>query len=382
MVCNFFYHVLNNDFITQGPKINEFEQAFSNYVGAKYAIACSNGTAALHIACQAAGLKKGGKLATSPVTFLASANCAQFVGADTLFADIDPDTFCLSANKLEAILKENKKIDIVVPVHLAGHSADMKSIYELKNKYGFTIIEDSCHALGGFYESKNIGSCTFSDMSTFSFHPVKHITCGEGGMVTTNDEKLYERLLRFRNHGMHKDPNLFINKSLAFEKNGDQNIWYYEMLEVGHNYRITDIQCALGLSQLKKNDESVKKRRAFASRYNSQFRDNPYITTPTEQSNVKHAYHLFTILVDFDKMGKTRNTVMGELRDLKIGTQVLYIPIHLQPYYAKKYGHKLGDFNSSESYYTHCLSIPMFHGLKSEEVEYVIECVNRVIANK
>jgi len=179
---------------------------------------------------------------------------------------------------------------------------------------------------------------------------------------------------------MHKDPSLFQNKELAFDVNGDQNIWYYEMLEVGYNYRITDIQCALGLSQLSKNDNSVKKRRSIASRYNTKFRDNPYITTPKEQSNVKHAYHLYTVLIDFNKLGKTRNIVMGELRDLKIGTQVLYIPVHLQPYYANKYRYKMGDFPYSESYYANCLSIPMFHGLESEEVEYVIKCVNSVIA--
>jgi len=371
--------VFDGDFITQGPRINEFERAFSQYVGAKYAVACSNGTAALHLACQALELCKGGKLVTSTVTFLSSANCAQFVNADTLFVDIDPDTYCMSTVELENLLKK-EKIDVLVPVHLAGHSADMQAMFDLKEKYGFHIIEDACHAPGGMYNNTKIGSCKYSDMSIFSFHPVKHITTAEGGMITTNDEQLYNKLLRFRTHGMHKDPALFQNKTLAFDANGDQNIWYYEMFEVGHNYRITDIQCALGSSQLSKNDNSVKKRRSIASRYNAQFRNNPYITTPKEQSNVKHAYHLYTVLIDFEKLGKTRNTVMGELRDLKIGTQVLYIPVHLQPYYANKYRYKMGDFPYSENYYAHCLSIPMFHGLESEEVEYVIKCVNSVIA--
>ena len=277
--------VFEGDWLTQGPRINEFEKAFSKYVGAKYAVACSNGTAALHLACQALGLCKGGKLVTSTVTFLSSANCAQFVNADTLFVDIDPNTYCMATVELEKLLN-NEKIDVVIPVHLAGHSADMKTIYDLKEKYGFKIIEDACHAPGGTYNNTKIGSCKYSDMSIFSFHPVKHITTAEGGMITTNDEQLYNKLLRFRTHGMHKDPALFQNKLLAFDANGDQNIWYYEMCDVGYNYRITDIQCALGLSQLSKNDNSVKKRRSIASRYNTKFRDNPYITTPKEQSKM------------------------------------------------------------------------------------------------
>jgi UDP-4-amino-4,6-dideoxy-N-acetyl-beta-L-altrosamine transaminase len=370
--------VFDSDFLTQGPRIGDFEKAFSEYVGAKYALACSNGTAALHLCCQALGLSSGDKLVTSPVTFLSSANCAQFVNADTLFVDIDSDTVCLSPDKLEDLLKK-EDVDVVVPVHLAGHSADMQSIFQLKEKYGFHIIEDACHAPGGKYGQQKVGSCHFSDMSIFSFHPVKHMTAGEGGMVTTNNEDLYKKLLRFRIHGMHKDPSLYQNKELAYDPDGELNMWYYEMFEVGHNYRITDIQCALGLSQLKKNDKGVDKRRLIASQYNEAFRDNMFIKTPIEKTNVKHAYHLYTILVDFDELGKSRNAVMKELRDQKIGTQVLYIPVHLQPYYANKYGTKWGDFPMAEDYYDHCLSIPMFPGLEANEVQHVIDCINKVI---
>ena len=371
--------VFDGDYITQGPRIREFEEAFAVYVGAQYAVACNSGTSALHLACQALGLGDGDKLVTSPITFLASANCAQFVGADSMFVDIDPETYCMSIHELEKLLQK-KNMDVVVPVHMAGHSVDMEAIFELKKKYGFHIIEDACHALGGKYKGTKVGSCTFSEMSIFSFHPVKHITTAEGGAVTTNDKNLYEKLSRFRNHGMHKDLGDFINRELAFDNDGSPNLWYYEMPEVGHNYRITDIQCALGLSQLRKSDKFIEKRREIARKYNDNFRENQLISVPFENENSTHAYHLYTILVDFDKLGKSRNKVMKELLEFKIGTQVLYIPVHLQPYYAKKYGYRLRDFPVSEDYYNHCLSIPMFPSLTNAEVDYVIETANAVIS--
>ena len=371
--------VLNADYITQGPKVQEFEEALSKYVGAKYAVVCNSGTSALHIACQALGLSKGGNLVTTPITFLATANCAQFVGADTKFVDIDPKTFCMSVNKLEKLLSK-EKIEVVVPIHMAGHSADMQDIYNLKIKYGFHIIEDSCHALGGVYRETKVGSCKFSDMSTFSFHPVKHITTAEGGAVTTNDKELYKKLLRFRNHGMYKISEEFVNNKLAYDDKGLPNIWYYEISEVGHNYRITDIQCAIGISQLKKNNSFIESRRNIANIYNDGFKDNPHINTPIEFNNIKHVYHLYTIIVDFDKIGKNRNQVMKELKEEMIGTQVLYIPIHLQPYYAKKYNFKQGDFHLSEKYYDGCLSIPMYPTLTKSEIDYIIDRVNRIIS--
>jgi len=267
-------------------------------------------------------------------------------------------------------------------VHFAGQPCDMKEIFRLKEKFGFSVIEDSCHALGGEYLDTKIGSCTFCDLSVFSFHPVKHITTGEGGAVVGNDERFYEKLLMFRNHGMHKKSEMFINRELAFDMDGEQNTWYYEMAEVGHNYRITDIQCALGVSQIEKIDQFVHRRRSIAEMYNEGFTDNYLIRTPYEKNGVKSAYHLYVLQIDFESLGKSRNQVMQELRDVGIGSQVLYIPVHLQPYYSDKYGYKLGDFPEAEDYYFHCLSIPMFPGLTDQEVAYVIEHVNRIVSDR
>ena len=250
--------VLKSDFITQGPNIIDFEKDFAKYVGAKYAVACATGTAALHLSCIALGINKKSKILTSAVTFVASANCAEFLGANVDFVDIDKNSYCMSVNELEKKLKRSK-IDLVIPVHLCGHSSDMEKIYKLKKKYKFYIIEDSCHALGGKYNNFKVGSCKYSDISTFSFHPVKPITTAEGGMITTNDKKIYQKLLLYRTHGIHKNPLAFSNKSLAFDDNNQPNRWYYEMDVLGFNYRITDLQAALGKSQLKKINLFTKK---------------------------------------------------------------------------------------------------------------------------
>ena len=372
-------NVLKENLITQGPKIASFEKSFARYVGSKFAVACATGTAALHLSCQALKLGQGNNLLTSPITFIASANCAQFVGADTHFADIDSKSYCISSTSLEKELKK-KKIDIVVVVHMCGHSANLEEIYKLKKKYDFKIIEDACHALGGFYKKHRIGSCYYSDISTFSFHPVKSITSGEGGMITTNNKKIYESLLKFRTHGIHKNKNDFLNHEMAFDNKGKVNSWYYEMPELGFNYRITDIQAALGESQLKKITKFIKKRRKIAKAYNLGFSKNDLIITPSESSEVTHSYHLYTILINFEKLGKSRNTVMQELKNNKIGTQVLYIPIHLQPYYLEKYGFKNGDFPIAEKYYKNCLSIPIFPYLKDHEVNHVINKINSIIS--
>jgi len=373
--------VLREDFITQGPRIERFEKKFAKYVSAKFAVSCATGTAALHLSCQALKLGPGRNLITSPITFVASANCAQFVGADTCFADIDIKDHCISVVALEKELK-NRKIDIVVVVHMSGHPADLEPIFELKKKFDFKIIEDACHALGGYYKKKKIGSCTYSDVSTFSFHPVKAITTGEGGMVTTNNKEIYDNLLKFRTHGIHKNSNLFVNKEMAFDNNKNVNVWYYEISKLGLNYRITDIQSVLGESQLKKIDKFIGMRRKIAKIYNIGFAKNNLITTPLESSNVMHAYHLYTILIDFEKLSKTRNQVMQELKAENIGTQVLYIPVHLQPYYSKKYGFKKGDFPTAEKYYQSCLSIPIFPHLKKYEVNHVINKINLIISKK
>ena len=369
---------LKRDFITQGSKINEFEKNFARYVGVKYAVACATGTAALHIACQSLKLGKGGNLLTSPITFVASANCAQFVGADTHFADIDLGNYCISPSSLEKIL-ENKKIDIVVVVHMSGHPADLEGINSLKKKYDFKIIEDACHALGGSYKNKKIGSCFYSDISTFSFHPVKPITTGEGGMITTNNEKIYKSLLKFRTHGIHKNKDDFFNKDMAYDKIGNVNQWYYEMSDLGYNYRITDFQSALGNSQLKKIDKFIQARRRIAKIYDNGFSKNKFIKVPKVNSNMSHAYHLYTLLIDFKRINKSRNEIMKKLRDMNIGTQVLYIPVHLQPYYLKKYGFKIGDFPNAENYYESCLSIPIFPDIKKREIDYVIDKINNLV---
>ena len=369
---------LKKDFITQGPKIYEFEKNFAKYVKAKYAVACATGTAALHIACQSLKLGKGRNLLTSPITFVASANCAQFLGADTHFADIDLDNYCISPSSLEKILK-NKKIDIVVVVHMSGHPADLEGINNLKKKYDFKIIEDACHALGSSYKNKKIGSCFYSDISTFSFHPVKPITTGEGGMVTTNSEKIYKSLLKFRTHGIHKNKDDFFNKDMAYDKVGDVNQWYYEMSDLGYNYRITDFQSALGNSQLKRIDKFIQARRRIAKIYDNGFSKNKFIKVPKVNSNTSHAYHLYTLLIDFKRINKSRNEIMKKLRDMNIGTQVLYIPVHLQPYYLKKYGFKIGDFPNAENYYESCLSIPIFPDIKKREIDYVIDRINNLV---
>lgn len=370
--------VLKSNFLTQGPLIQEFEKSFAKYVNSKYAIACATGTAALHMACQSLNIKKGDNLVTTPITFVASANCGEFLGANTFFSDIDNKNFCIDPISLEKVLKK-KKISLVVVVHMSGHSADMKKIFYLKKKYGFKLIEDSCHALGGKYKDKKVGSCFYSDISTFSFHPVKPITTGEGGMITTNNEKIYKKLLKLRTHGIHKNSKEFSNKSMAFDKNGKKNIWYYEMSELGYNYRITDIQAALGKSQLKKINKFFKARNKIAKLYNKGFSKNSLIQTPEVSNDVKHAYHLYTILINFKKLKKTKNEVMMNLKRLNIGTQVLYIPVHLQPYYKKKYKYKFGDFPKSEKFYDNCLSIPIFYGMKKKEVNFVIKKINDIV---
>tara|TARA_Y100000590_G_C15493242_1_gene928635 strand:- start:202 stop:999 length:798 start_codon:yes stop_codon:yes gene_type:complete len=265
---------------------------------------------------------------------------------------------------------------------MAGHPANLNEIYNLKKKYNFKLIEDACHALGGSYKNTKIGSCKYSDISTFSFHPVKSITTGEGGMITTNSKEIYKKLLKLRSHGMNKDKNDFLNKDIAFDKDGKPNVWYYEITELGFNYRITDMQSALGESQLKKVDKFIKIRRKIAKTYNDGFAKNKLIKTPAETSNVKHAYHLYTILIDFKNLRKSRNQIMNELKKNNIGTQVLYIPIYQQPYYSKKYGYKKVDFPAAEKYYEKCLSIPIFPGLKKNEVNYVIKKINSIISIK
>jgi UDP-4-amino-4,6-dideoxy-N-acetyl-beta-L-altrosamine transaminase len=366
-------NVLRSDWITQGPKIKEFEQKLARYCGAKYAAAVSNGTAALHLACLAAGFKKGDEVITSPNTFLASANSVLYCGGKVVFADIDEKTYNIDPNEIKKHITPFTKG--ITPVHFAGQPCDMEAIHKTAKEHDLIIIEDGAHAIGAEYKTKNgswakAGSCVHSDMTTFSFHPVKHITTGEGGVVLTNDPELYERLLLLRNHGMTKDPALL-------SRTGEP--WYYEMQALGYNYRITDLQCALGISQLEKLDKFVERRREIAEIYNEALKDIKGVTVPFEKEGKRSSYHLYPVLIDFKGLKKTRTQVMTELRDKGVGTQVHYIPVHLQPYYRENLGYKEGDLPVAEGYYEKTLSLPMYPKMSREDIDFVIGALGSVL---
>jgi len=356
---------LVSDFLTQGPKIAEFEKVFAEYIGCKYAVAVSNGTGALHLCAIALDVNENTNVITTPITFAASANCVRYCGGNVFFADIDPDNFTLDIKKVEELILSKPKgfFHGIIPVDFAGYAVNLDAFKKLADKYHLWIIEDACHAPGGFFidsnkQKQNCGNSHFADLAIFSFHPVKHIACGEGGMVTTNDEKLYKKLLLLRTHGITKDPELL---------NENHGGWYYEMQTLGYNYRLTDFQAALGLSQLKRADEGLEKRRAIASTYFEAFKNNTKILG---QSGVVkgHAYHLYII-----KTAK-RKELYDYLRTQQIFCQVHYIPVHTFPYY-QKLGCKKGDFPIAEKYYDECLSLPMFPTLTEKEQSFVIEKV-------
>ncbi len=377
--------VLASDWITQGPLVVGFEEEFARNVGAEYAVACSSGTAALHLAALAAGFGPGDRVLTSPITFLASANCARYVGADVDFVDIDPGTICLDPQKLAEYIStgpHSEEVKGIIPVHYAGIPCDMSRIQQLAGDKDIIIIEDACHALGASYladgEEVRVGSCRHSDMCVFSFHPVKHITTGEGGMVTTNNCDLYNKLLTYRNHGIVK--NGFLNDELAYSgPDNSVNPWYYEMQYLGFNYRITDIQCALGLSQMRKLQRFVSRRCEIASTYLNAFQGRSDIGVLTPPENVSPSWHLFPIMIDFNKLGLSRLEVIEQYRKDGIGVQVHYIPVHFQPYYSKLYGFKKGILTNAESYYESCLSIPLYPKMKQEEVERVIKTTDNIL---
>jgi UDP-4-amino-4,6-dideoxy-N-acetyl-beta-L-altrosamine transaminase len=354
---------LTSDFLTQGPKIEEFEKAFANYIGSKYAVAVSNGTAALHLAALALDVNEQSNVITTPITFAASANCICYCGGKVTFADIDPISATLSIDAVRQLLEASPKgtYQGIIPVDFAGYPVDMEAIRKLADEYGLWIVEDACHAPGGYFtDSKGdkqlCGNGVYADMGIFSFHPVKHIACGEGGMVTTNDEALYKKLLKLRTHGITKDP------ALLNENHGG---WYYEMQDLGYNYRLTDFQAALGLSQLQRADEGLQKRRAIARRYDEAFSEAGIAFLPPP-ANGEHAYHLYVILAE-DRKG-----LYDYLRTQNIFCQVHYIPVHTLPYY-KDLGHKKGECPVAEAYYQRCLSLPMYPTLSEEEQAYVIE---------
>ncbi len=396
--------VLKSDWLTQGPKVKEFEDALASYSGAKYSVVVSSGTAALHLACLAAEIGPGDEVITSPITFVASANCALYVGAKPVFVDIAPDTICLDPLKIRDFLKQKRltphtsrptQPKAVIPVHFAGLPCDMEAIKTIADEHELVVIEDACHALGAEWKNSKgkwhkIGSCSHSDMAVFSFHPVKHITTGEGGAITTNNPELYERLLLLRTHGITKTPTKFINKDLAYSspqnpiagvalRTSEANPWYYEMQELGFNYRITDIQCALGRSQLKKLDSFVEKRRSIAAIYNEAFKDVEWLKTPIEPETRKSAYHLYVVQINFKKLGKSRSQVMNELKRNGVGTQVHYIPVYLQPYYSERLRYGTGDCPLAEDYYRKALSLPLYPDIRDEDVKKAVISINELL---
>ncbi len=365
--------VLRSDWLTQGPAIERFEADVARYCGAKHAVAVSNATAALHIACLAAGLGQGDRLWTTPNTFLASANCGLYCGAVPDFVDIDKRTYNLDADALETRLRHaqagNTLPKVVVPVHFAGQSCDMARIGELAARYGFTVIEDASHAIGGSYLGKPVGSCAFSDMSVFSFHPVKIVTTGEGGMVLTNRDDLYEKLKLLRSHGMTRDPRL-----MDHEPDGP---WYYQQIMLGFNYRMTDIQAALGSSQMRRIDEFVARRNDLAGRYDALLADLP-LTVPWRRPDTRSALHLYVVRLDLGAIGESHRQVFDALRERGIGVNLHYIPVHTQPYY-RRFGFQLGDFPQAEQYYREALSLPMYYGLTDALQDQVVAALREVL---
>ena len=371
---------LQSDFLTQGPRIAEFENTFAAYIGSKYAVAVANGTAALHLCAMALGVDEQTNVITTPITFAASANCIKYCGGNVYFADIDPATYLIDLEKVEALIKSkpNNFFKGLVPVHFAGRPVNLEACRKLADKYNLWIIEDACHAPGGFFIDSNnekqfCGNGAFADLAIFSFHPVKHIACGEGGMVTTNDESLYQNLLTLRTHGITRNQNVFINDKNWAAGNAEGTVnefpgWYMEMQELGYNYRLTDFQAALGLSQLKRADEGLVRRRQIAKRYADAFIGKEWLFGQSGFSE-KHAYHLYVIEVK-DRLG-----LYNHLRAENIFPQIHYIPTHLMPYYQQQ-GYKQGDFLNAETYYSRCISLPVYPTLTSEEQDEVIECVN------
>ncbi len=363
---------LSSDWITQGPMIEQFEKKVAEYCGAKYAVAVNSATSALHIASMAAELKEGDWLWTSPNTFVASANCGRYCGALVDFVDIDEQTYNISVERLDNKLKQakimNKLPTIVVPVHFSGQSCEMEPIKQLADEYGFFVVEDASHAIGGTYKGQRIGSCQFSDMTVFSFHPVKIITTGEGGMVVTNRQDLYEKMIRLRSHGITR------NSDLMSETHGP---WYYQQLDLGFNYRMTDLQAALGVSQMGRIDDFIANRRALAKKYDQELMGLPLVL-PWQRPDSQSAYHLYVIQLAPGYFGKSRRQVFEELRGAGIGVNVHYIPVHTQPYY-RQFGFQWGDFPIAENYYKLAISIPMYAALTEQDQEYVIDTIREVL---
>lgn len=363
--------VLRGPFLTQGPHIGAFETAFAQYIGSPYAVAVANGTAALHLCCMALGVKEGTRVITTPITFSASANCVRYCGGEVFFADIDPNTALLDINAVRALLEQHPKgyFSGIVPVDYAGYPVDMAAFRALADEHDLWLLEDSCHSPGGSFRDANgrehrCGDSSLADLAIFSFHPVKHIAAGEGGMITARSEALYNHLLRLRTHGITNKPG---DLTEPYPGEPERGGWYMELQELGYNYRLTDMQAALGMSQLNRADTMLTRRQEIARRYDEAFAETT-VTTIVPPDNVNHAYHLYVIQVD------DRKRLYDFLRTKNIMAQVHYVPVHLMPYY-RQFGWKPGNFPNAERFYAHCLSLPMFPTLTNDEQTYVIDSV-------
>ncbi|MFA5238562.1 MAG: UDP-4-amino-4,6-dideoxy-N-acetyl-beta-L-altrosamine transaminase [Phycisphaerae bacterium] len=359
---------LRSDFLTQGPRVKEFEELLAEYCGAKYAVSFSSGTAALHGAYFAAGVGSDDELITSPLTFLATANAALYLGAKPVFVDIEPDTGNIDAELIEPAVTGKTKV--IVPVHFAGLPVEMERIAGVAEKHNLIVIEDACHALGAKYKNTTIGDCKYSVMAVLSFHPVKSITTGEGGAVLTNNKDYYEKLVIFRQHGVTKADEAFVNKG------EDAGQWYYEMQHLGYNYRLTDIQCALGTLQLKKLDRFIQKRRQIVNTYNMAFKGNRFFDLPVERNGVESAWHLYAIRLK-DAYKSSKKKIFEELRSRQLGVQVHYIPVHLQPYYLQL-GYSRDLCPRAKDFYEREISLPLYPAMSEEDIDYVIQKVHDV----
>ena len=366
--------VLRSSWLTQGPTIESFENKLKSYFSVKYCSAVSNGTAALHLTGIALGWSKGDIVLTSPITFLASANSIIYCGATPDFVDIDEQDYTLNPNflenKIKLYLKKGMSIKSVIGVDYAGMPCDWEALRFLADKYDFTLVNDNCHAMGSEYKRKKHYAAKYADVVTQSFHPVKHITTGEGGAVLTNNILLAEKIKSLRTHGMTKSPQLLTK---------NDGPWYYEMHNIGYNYRMTDFQAALGISQLGKLDSFVSRRRNIASHYDYSFKSNSYLQIPNKKSSMKHSYHLYPLLFDFGRMKTDKKMFFDEMKSNNILLQVHYVPVHLQPYYTQKFGFKIGDFPNSEKFYEKEFSIPMYPKLRQDEIDHVVETINRLL---
>jgi perosamine synthetase len=357
--------VLRSDWLTTGPKVAEFEEAFATRVGSEFAVSFSSGTAALHGAAFAAGLEAGDEAITSPMTFAATANCVLYQGATPVFADVSPDT--LNLDPADCVRRITPRTKAILPVDYAGHPADLAAIARLAEKHRLVVIEDACHALGAEHQGRRVGS--ISHMSVFSFHPVKHLTTGEGGMVTTDNARYAETLRRFRNHGINSDA----------QQRQREGAWFYEMVFLGFNYRLTDIACALGIQQLQKLESNVARRRKIAARYNAAFGNTPGVSVPKVRQDVNPTWHLYPIRLELEQLRAGRDQIFRALRAENIGANVHYIPVHFHPYYRDRFGYKEGAYPVAERAYERLISLPMFHGMRDQDVDDVIRATVKVV---